>query len=226
MNQPPNFNRLARLYLWMELFSFGPWLSFTRLTFLTRLCNSRHALVLGDGDGRFTAHLLRANPQVHIDAVDASAAMLAALQRRATPHAERLTTHLADIRTWQPESTSYDLIATHFFLDCLTTAEVQSLAARLRPVVSPNALWVISDFAVPANSFGRLVALPLVTGLYLSFALLTGLAVRRLPNHSAALAAAGFTPLQHRPRLGGLLIAELWSASVSATDPSPYPPLL
>jgi len=56
--------------------------------------------------------------------------------------------------------------------------------------------------------------------------LLTGLAVRRLPNHSAALAAAGFTLLQQHPRLAGLLIAELWSAAVSETDPSPTPSLL
>jgi hypothetical protein len=214
MNPPPNFNRLARLYLWMELFSFGLWLAITRQTFLPRLQQSRRALVLGDGDGRFTASLLRANPKVHIDAADASAAMLAALMRHAAPHANRVTTHLADIRDWQPpaDSLPYDLIATHFFLDCLTTPEVQSLATRLHAAAAPNALWVVSDFAIPAGWFGRLVALPVVTGLYLSFGLLTGLAVRRLPNHAAALSAAGFTLLQRRTRLGGLLIAELWSA--------------
>lgn len=217
MNQPPNFNHLARLYLWMELLTFGLWLALTRQTFLPRLRQSRRALVLGDGDGRFTASLLRANPQVQITAVDASPAMLAALTRRAGPDANRVTTHQADIRTWRPEPSAqppepFDLIATHFFLDCLTTHEVESLAARLHSAVAPNALWVVSDFAVPPNWFGRLVAYPVVTALYLSFALLTGLDVRRLPNHAAALRAAGFTRLRRRSRLSGLLIAELWSA--------------
>ena len=228
MNQAPNFNRLARLYPWMELFTFGPWLSLTRQTFLPQLRNSRRALVLGDGDGRFTARLLRSNPQIQIDAVDASPAMLTALHRRAGPHAARVTTHLADIRAWRPQPSTppYDLIAPHFFLDCLTTSEVQTLAAKLRPAITPHALWVVSDFAIPANSFGRLIALPIVTSLYLSFALLTGLTIRRLPNHSAALTAAGFTCLEHRSRLAGLLFAELWSANVPESDPSPTPSAL
>ncbi len=31
MNPPPNFNPLARLYRWMEYFTFGPLLSRTRM---------------------------------------------------------------------------------------------------------------------------------------------------------------------------------------------------
>jgi SAM-dependent methyltransferase len=223
MNKPPNFNRLARLYLWMELLSFGLWLSLTRQTFLPRLGQARRALVLGDGDGRFSAKLLCANSQVRITAVDASSAMLAALTRRAGRHHSRVETQKADIRTWFPPAAlePYDLIATHFFLDCLTTPEVQSLASRLRSASTPNALWVVSDFAVPDSAFGRFLAFPIVTSLYLSFAVLTGLAVRRLPDHATALTGAGFTLLKRRSRLAGLLIAELWSASVPGSDPSP-----
>jgi len=204
----------------MELFSFGPWLWLTRLTFLPQALNARHALVLGDGDGRFTARLLRANPQVQIDAVDASPAMLAALGRRAGPHAARLTTHLADIRSWQPcraSSKPFDLVVTHFFLDCLDTAEVQSLAARLRAIVTPGALWIISEFAIPPGWFGRSIGYPVVTGLYFAFAWLTGLAVRRLPDHASALRAVGFTLLKRRARLHGLLVAELWSTENAPT---------
>jgi hypothetical protein len=221
MNQPPNFNRLTRVYRWMEFFSFGPWLGLTRRTFLGRLTQSRRALVLGDGDGRFTASLLRANPSVHIDAVDASASMLDALLRGAEAHAHRVQIHLADARIWQPPAgivvPPYDLIATHFFLDCLTTKEIRFLAATLRRAVSPSALWVVSDFAIAPGWRGRFIARPVVASLYLSFGLLTGLAVRTLPDHAAALRQAGFTLLDHRSRLGGLLIAELWSADSPST---------
>jgi hypothetical protein len=73
-------------------------------------------------------------------------------------------------------------------------------------------LWVVSEFSVPAGWFGRLVARPIVASLYFSFGLLTGLAVRTLPDHVSALRDAGFTLLERRTRLGGLLVAELWSA--------------
>ena len=219
MNPPPNFNRIARLYCWMEFFSFGPWLALTRRAFLPGLIHTRHALVLGDGDGRFTARLLRENKSIRIDAVDASAAMLDALLRRAEPHAGRVQVHLADIRNWQPPAPvvapPYDLIATHFFLDCLTTREILTLAGKLRSSCTGSALWVVSEFAVPPSWAGRMIARPLLATLYLSFGLLTGLAVRTLPNHQAALQGAGFTLLERRSRLGGLLIAELWASTAT-----------
>jgi SAM-dependent methyltransferase len=205
----------------MEFLSFGPWLWWCRCAFLGELAGCRRALVLGDGDGRFTARLLRTNSAVAIDAVDSSPAMVRALTRRAGPQAaSRLRTYCADARCWQPAAPSnivpnpppYDLIVTHFLLDCLTTEEIQALAARLRGSASSSPLWLVSEFAVPPGGFARLLARPLVAGLYWSFGKLTGLAVRTLPNHAAALCASGFTLQKSRVWLGGLLCSELWSA--------------
>jgi hypothetical protein len=243
MSLPPNFNRLAAVYRWMEWASFGPWLGWCRCAFLPQVTASRSAIVLGDGDGRFTARLLAANPLVQIDAIDASSAMLTALVRRAGPHSTRVHTCLADARTWHPtngtgfspyinttkatgalapegfiprDSTpAYDLFVTHFFLDCLTTGEVQSLATNLRRAASPSAIWLVSEFAIPPTLFGRVVARPLVSALYAAFALLTGLAIRTLPDHSSALRQSGFTLHKRRTWLAGLLVSELWSASAA-----------
>lgn len=216
MKQTPDFNRLAGIYRWMEFFSFGPWLALTRGTFLGRLGGGRYALVLGDGDGRFTAKLLRSNAAMRVMAVDASSAMLDALRRRAGAEADRVQIELADIRKWVAPASiltqPYDLIATHFLLDCLTTDEVQALAAKLRLAVSPGALWVVSEFAIPAGWFGRWIARPIVRGLYFSFGLLTGLAVSTLPEYGVALQEAGFRLVERRSRLAGLLVAELWVA--------------
>jgi len=213
MSAPPNFNRLAPLYRWMEYSTLGPFLARARSTYLPQTTTARNALILGDGDGRFTARLLRTNPHIHIDAVDASPSMLAALVRRAGPHAARVRIHHADARTLLPPSPLYDLLITHFFLDCLTTAEVASLAATLRAAAAPQALWLLSEFAIPPSLYGRLIAAPLVHSLYRAFALLTALRIRTLPDHHTALLQSGFTLQQRRPRLAGLLITELWSAT-------------
>jgi hypothetical protein len=107
----------------------------------------------------------------------------------------------------------YDLIVSHFVLDCLTTEEVQSLTSKMACAVSPGSLWIVSEFAVPPNWFGWLVARPAVWALYRAFGWLTRLQVRGLPVHSIALRQAGFI-LQKRKRwLGGLLISELWSSA-------------
>jgi len=209
-SQSANFDRLAKTYRWMELFTFGPFLSRCREAFLTDLVPARRAIVLGDGDGRFTAELLRVNSQVRIDAVDASPAMLHALLYRARQNAGRVSAHCTDARNWRPVDPPYDLIVSHFFLDCLSTEEVRALAVKVHGAVSPSAMWIVSEFAVPRSWFGRFVAHPLIRLLFWAFALLTGLRVRSLPDHHGALRNAGFTLTQRQTWLHGLLASEMW----------------
>ena len=209
----PDFDRLAKIYRWMEWLSFGPWLSRCRQAFLDQMEGPRNALVIGDGDGRFTAALLRVNPEVQIDAVDASRAMAAALLRRAGPDEVRVRTHVGDAREWEPPvECRYELVATHFFLDCLTTDEVRTLAAGIGPALAGGARWVLSEFDVPQGPFGRLIARPLIAFLYIAFGLLTGLRVRRLPDFRAALRGTGLRLVERRRFLRGLLVGEMWAA--------------
>jgi len=209
-SKPANFNRLARVYRWLEWLTFGPILWRCRCAFLAEMKQRRSALVIGDGDGRFTAQLLEQNPLITVEAADASDAMLQQLMQRTGCNADRVHTQLADARRLSFVARRFDLIATHFFLDCLTTDEVESLATRIRETVEPGAAWVISEFAVPDNPYGRLIAGPIVAALYFAFSILTGLNVRRLPEHHKALHRAGFILSRQQKRLGGLLVSELW----------------
>jgi SAM-dependent methyltransferase len=212
----PDFDRLTLVYCWMEWLTFGPFLSRCRCAFLDRLSQHRNALILGDGDGRFTARLLAANPAILVDAVDASPAMLSELLRRAGSHRSRIQTQVADIRAWNPSRRAYDLVVTHFFLDCLTTAEVASLAAQIRPCLLPHAAWVVSEFDLPANRIGRWIARPLIALLYRAFAVLTGLGIRALPDYRKALSQSGFVLKHRQKQLAGLLVSEWWQLAGSA----------
>lgn len=210
-----NFDPLARCYAPLERLSFGSALSRRRTRFLgdPRLAGTTHALVLGDGDGRFTAALLERYPSLRVTALDSSAAMLAALERRValrTPRA-RLELHCADIRTWLPPRAGYDLVATHFFFDCFTSDEVQAMVERIGPALAPNALWLVSDFAIPPRGVASLLARLLVSALYFAFRILTGLTVSSLPRYTSALNAAGFSCQDEEAALGGALRAELWA---------------
>jgi len=216
MKAPPNFNALARSYRWMERITFGPWLWRCRCAFLENLCSGRSALVLGDGDGRFTARLLQENSAVIVDAVDVSKQMLKELARNAGIFIGRVRIHLGDARLCEFPPTPFDLIVTHFFLDCLTTAEIAALAAQIRRHVHPEARWVVSEFAVPPGWVGWLIARPLITALYLAFWILTGLSVHRLPNYRKALAEADFVLVEDKTLLGGLLVSELWAPKTTA----------
>jgi SAM-dependent methyltransferase len=210
--QTANFNSIARPYRWLEYLTLGPILQRTRLHHLPSLTHQKSALILGDGDGRFLAQLLTQNPHLQADAVDTSATMLHLLRQRCAAHSNRLQTHRTDALTFQPEPTKkYDLVATHFFLDCLTQPDLESLITRITPHMNPNALWLISDFHIPPNSL-RFPAKLLVRGLYLAFRILTNLRTTSLPDHDTPLTQSGLTRISQHHRLGGLLTTELWQS--------------
>ena len=170
--------------------------------------------MLGDGDGRFCAALLKANPAVCLDAVDSSAGMLHLLQRGAVrAHAEeRIKMHHQDVRAGLPPG-PFDLVCTHFFLDCLTELEITALVASVCEEM-PEGHWVISEFAVPGG-VARWPASVLISMLYLSFRLLAGLQVQALSDHGKVLRSRGFVSISTQTRLCGVLRAELWHRAAS-----------
>lgn len=205
-----SFDLIARPYRALEYLTLGRSLERTRLHLLPRLLHSRNALVLGDGDGRFLSHLLVANPYLNATAVDISAEMLRLLRERCSPNAERLRTHQADALSFIPPAEAhYDLVVTHFFLDCLTQSALNYLIAGIAPSLTPNALWVVSDFRIPSG-FMRRPSQILIRSLYLAFRILTKLPARQLPDHAKTLYAAGFTCIARQFFLAGVLTTELW----------------
>jgi hypothetical protein len=216
-----NFDRVARPYRWLEYLSFGPWLGRCRGAQLDRLSQTRCALLLGDGDGRFLARLLSTNLSLTADVIDSSRSMLRLLDRRVRrcgPRTRRrICLHHADALEWEPVG-SYDLIVAHFFLDCFFPQQLELLLDRVLPHALPGAQWVISEFAIPRNAFAAWLAGGVIGLLYRAFGVLTGLRVRTLPDYATALRRRGLTLGQDRRYLAGLLCSQVWSV--------PDPPLV
>ena len=197
-----NCDRIAKLYRWLEYGAFGRALMRRRERFLPEVFGSKKALVLGDGDGRFVAKLVRSNPEVAVECIDLSGRMLALAERRAGSkrvHFRHENALLAPLRG------HFDLVSTHFFLDCLSDSETESLVHRVARQCAPGARWVISEFRD-----SRPWQKAYVAGLYSFFGLTTGLKTRRLPNYRRVLRSQGFTLVEEEQAAFGLLVSELW----------------
>jgi len=205
-----NCDRIARWYQVMEYFTLGPTLERRRREFIGEIADAKRALILGDGDGRFTAKFLKVSKACSVDCVELSAEMIRQARRRT----ERIPTQAAvrflngDVMTVALEG-PYDLIVSHFFLDCFTTAQVEQLVQRLVEV-APGARWVISEFRIPANGVASLAGSLLIGLLYRIFRWFTGLQVNRLSDYPQVFRKLGFEQRQSRSALGGILVSELW----------------
>ncbi len=216
-----NFDRIARPYRWLEYGSFGPWLERCRSAQLVHLTGARHALLLGDGDGRFLASLLAAHPTLTADVVDSSHSMLRILDRRVGRSGrqarQRVCLHHADALQWNP-TRSYDLIISHFFLDCFFPGQLEQLFDRLLPYALPGAKWVISEFAIPQSAPAAHLGRGVVGLLYRAFGLLTGLRVCALPDYAIALRRRGLVPIRDCRYLAGLLRSQVWLLPVQLEE--------
>lgn len=205
----PNFDPVARIYRWAEYILLGPFLQRARTYFLDQLPTLRHALVLGDGDGRFLASLLHRQTALHAISIDTSQKMLSLLSHRCRSEASRVQTLHTSALTFTP-SDDTDLIATHFFLDCLTQMELDSLTRNFSAHLRPGTLWLLSDFGQPAPRLLRPFAAIYIRTLYIAFRILTGLRVRHLPDPQTSLKNAGFECLGRRSICFGFIYAEMW----------------
>lgn len=199
-----NCDAIARWYRWLEYLGFGRALERRRNAFLHRIADARRALVVGEGDGRFLANLLPlmfATPGASVDYVDVSARMLELARSRA---GDRPNYILGDALTIPLPSREYDLIVTHFFLDCFNAPDAQRVIERLSASARDDARWVVSEFR-ESGWFASVV----IRGLYLFFRIATGLRVTRLIDHRPLLEQAGFSLQQQSGT--AMLVSELWS---------------
>lgn len=207
-----NCDRIARAYRWMEYATFGVALERRRRHFLHDIRSARRVLVLGDGDGRFTAEFLRHNPEALVEYVEISKEMTAVARARfarQTGEPDRVRHLIADARC-VPLSGPYDLVVTHFFLDCFTSADLEALIPRIRAHLSPGGSWLVSEFQIPTGYLRHLLGLLLIRALYCSFRLLTGLETGQLPDYRSVLRTNHFRLRSRRDASGGLLTSELW----------------
>jgi len=209
-----NCDLIAPHYQALEYASFGRTLERRRFAFLATAKTSRNAIVCGGGDGRFLARLLLANSTVRVDFVDSSQKMVELAERRIAglgrSFRSRVRFYVADLANFDPSHGDYDLVVTHFFLDCFTDAELFKLAARLASWTTPNAQWIVSEFQQAPGRFAGLWSGLVIRALYAAFRLSTGLRVTRLPHYENALTAAGFRLQRKEPALAGLLRSALW----------------
>ena len=196
-----NCDRIARAYRWMEYLVYQRELERRRFRFLPEVAHAQRALILGDGDGRFLARF-RAASRASVDCVDSSARMLELARARSGD--ARIRYLHADALTVPLPPSSYDLIATHFFLDCFGPQELERLVDRVSAAAQPGALWLISEFRQPQW------ARPLLALMYLFFRVTADLSNRRLVDHRPLLAARGFRLLREETSRAGFIASELW----------------
>ena len=211
-----NFDRIAPHYRWIEMVCAGPLLQRCRTSFLREIQSPRHALIVGEGNGRFLVNFLRAHPEAQVMCVEASAVMLRLARARVAASGvdSRNVEFLhADLLEWVPPRGRFDLLVTHFFLDCFHSDQLAAIIARLAAAAAPEARWLVADFREPAAGFAKWRGRAIIQSLYFFFRCVARLSATRLTPPDSLLARHGFVLRDRRTWDWGLLHSDLWAAT-------------
>ncbi len=216
-----SFDRIARHYRLLEIIAFGQQLQRARVCWIDRINQPRRVLIVGEGNGRFLCELLRVHPNVTVDCVDASQEMLKLARARLRATRPELFAQACflhqDIRHWTPRG-SYDLVVTHFLLDCFRRDEMKTIIDKLTLAATPNAAWLLADFNIPPEgTFARMHSKLWMRMMYSFFRLAAKITARDLVDPTPYLQANGFVRTLCRLSRTRMIKSELFVASNHAT---------
>lgn len=206
-----NFDRIAPIYHFLESLVFGDQLQQARVAFVRRIDAPRHALLLGEGNGRFMAELIRRHPGTRIDCVEASARMIALAQERVGPGRVRFL-H-TDLRGATLPENRYDLVVTHFFLDCFSPAELRQVIQKLSRAASAEAVWLVADFCEPARGWRRWRARILIAVMYAFFRAAAGISARSLTQYAVPMEEEDFSLTSELLLPNEMIKSQMWRRS-------------
>jgi ubiquinone/menaquinone biosynthesis C-methylase UbiE len=207
-----SFDVLAPHYRWMEFVLAGEKLQRCRTAFLDSVAGAKNILILGEGNGRFLLECRRKSPDARITCVDASARMLSLARKRldASVGCERIEFVCADALGWRPRDGEFDVIVTHFFLDCFRADQLEVLAGKLSRAAAPRANWLLADFQMAATGAQRIRSRVILWMMYRFFRIVTRLPAVKLTSPDAILQQQGFRLYERRISEWGLLHSDWW----------------
>jgi ubiquinone/menaquinone biosynthesis C-methylase UbiE len=211
---PANYGRLAKSYKFWEYLVFGRQLRRCREAWWKALLNTQEALILGDGDGRFSTFLLENHPTVKITSLDVSLPMLNQAEKRREKRniqENRVTTILSDVNSWDYGNKKFDAVVTHFFMDSFETLEMKTIATTIKNVLKPGRQLHVSDFHIPKDpKFGRWRARLTLGFLYPIFRVITNLRTRSLVDYKSILISQGFGLIKETYFSQNVLVAQIY----------------
>ena len=209
-----SFDVLAPHYRWMEFILAGDQLQRCRTAFLGQVAHCKTVLAIGEGNGRFLLECRRQLTRAEITYLDASDRMLRLAREgwlRRESNLDRIHFIKGDALTWTPPEHAFDLIVTHFFLDCFSPEQLELVIGALARAARPAATWLLADFQVPPAGFPRYRAQVIHWLMYRFFRVVTRLPARNLTVPDPVLRANHFALQERRVSEWGLLHTDLWT---------------
>ena len=116
-----------------------------------------------------------------------------------------------DITSWAAPEHYYDVVVTHFVLDCFPEAALAGIIKMLARAATADANWLLADFCAPRNEWARLRARGWLALMYLFFRVTARIEARELVDPTPFMQGEEFALVRQHLFQKGMLKSEMWS---------------
>ena len=207
------FDRLARIYDFLLMITFGKYVMKSQTVFLKQY-EVDEILVVGGGTGKLLIELLACYPDSKIVWLDISKRMIEQTRKRLAGHypdkagqVQFIHGTVLDLN----DNQQFDLICNMYVLDCFVEQDLVAFLNAIKRHLKAEGHLLMADFNVPQKPFvWRSLSRFLIWFMYLFFYLSAGLSVWQLPDFNQSFAACGFSLGPHKEMLAGLIISRVY----------------
>ena len=214
-NENQGFCRLAPHYLRLEGMVFGNALQHARVAHLQDCSHDSKFLLLGEGSGRFLESLCALHPKVMATVCDSSPSMLSLINNR-LPKETSENIHLLNLDVMETEfpEASFDVLVTHFFLDCFDSETLGRLIPKMSLYLKAGGTWLIADFEESRKmTFANCPHWLFLRCLYLFFRSTCGISANWVVPLEIMLRQSGLVETEKTSYCRGLIYSGLWKKS-------------
>ena len=219
-----DYSPIASCYHLIETVTMGRALQAARTCQLSRLVqlkSIRHALLIGEGDGSFLIAFAAQFLNAQITVVEHSGAMIQRAKERfakAGFSSQRVSFIQSDLLQCELPNTHFDFVTTLFFLDNFDDATVRRCMDHIRPALTEDAHWLVSDFYIPASRCLRWRAIIWLKVLYQFFRLTTEIDTDTLPTIQACFHEGPFELINCKNLCGQMLFSALYQYTTDSKN--------
>jgi tRNA (cmo5U34)-methyltransferase len=202
------FNFLAPFYDGLARLIIGKDIVNSQLSFLKSFKECKRLLILGGGSGWILDALSEVCPDLQIDYIDLSPAMLNAAKERSINNVR--INFIQGTENNIPDRL-YDGVITNFYLDMFDEKKLPDVIEKIKSSLISPARWVVTDFVNERRAHNIMLNL-----MYLFFRTVTGIQATHLPDWQNEMKRAGCRLLESRKFSAGFILSNHYQTTALA----------
>lgn len=196
------FDLLAPFYDIMARLIIGKSIVNAQLHFIKQLKDCHHLLILGGGSGWLLSAICQEYPNVKIDFVDLSPAMIHKARKRLHDHPS-----VNFIQGTEDDIAGrlYDGVITNFYLDMFDEKHLPLVLNKIKMSLTDSARWVVTDFVHRRKAHGLMLWL-----MYRFFRAITHIEASKLADWQNQMIITGCKRLESQEFKNGFILTNLY----------------